>query len=366
MYRGGEIDQGVASAWEEPEALRATACPVPVTYPGESPPDERYTQVNGLWVPAGSVRTDEDVTRGADHHPRGHAFRLDALTRARSQARRRSGRTLSAWSAADMWGLPWFCDDADTCMIGDTTPRAARDPDDCTVRRRTPSLQSIPDMQIDPLCPDLRVTPPVLTLIHCLQSVWRGDHRWFPVQGTGLTDRGLLAVQTVDAFCALFNLSPTVLPDACRDQFSARTLKRIVAVADQGTDSPMETVMRLKVRRILHGLATRGALPSLPELVAQLVVHADGSVSDPVHGGTPGTARIVARLDLGIREYRLGLQYDGSGHLAKSQRDRDSRITAELGNLGWYPLRLTYGHLTDDDLLWKTVTDALKLCLSRL
>jgi len=36
MYRGGEMDQAVASAWEEPEALRTTACPVPVTHPGES------------------------------------------------------------------------------------------------------------------------------------------------------------------------------------------------------------------------------------------------------------------------------------------------------------------------------------------
>ncbi|MGO2636396.1 MAG: hypothetical protein ACTH9X_08195 [Corynebacterium variabile] len=139
-----------------------------------------------------------------------------------------------------------------------------------------------------------------------------------------------------------------------------------MAVADQGTDSPMETVMHLKVRRILHGLAARRTLPPLPELVPQLVVHADGSVSDPAHGVTPGVGRIVARLDLAIAECRPGLQYDGSGHLARSQRDRDSRITAELGNLGWYPLRLAYGHLTDGDLLWKTVTDSLKLCLSRL
>lgn len=366
MYWGGEIDKIVASAWEEPEALRTTARPVPVALPGESPPDERYTQVNGLWVPVSSVRRDKDVARGAGQHPRGHAFHLDALTRSRIQADRHPGWTLSAWSAADAWGLPWFCDDADTCMIGDTTPRTARNVDDCTVRRRTPSLKNVPDIQIDTLPPDLRVTPPVLTLIHCLQSVWRGDHRWFPIQGTGLTVRGVQMVQTVDAFCALFDLSPTVLPDACRDQFSARTLKRIVSVADKGTDSPMETVMRLKVRRMLRILNARGTIPSLPAVVPQLVVHADGSVSDPVHGGTPGIGRIVARLDLGITEYRLGMQYDGSGHLARSQRDRDSRITAELGNLGWYSLRLTYGHLNDDELLWKTVADALKLCLSRL
>lgn len=362
MYRGGDIDKEVASSWEEPEFLRGT--PRPGT--GESPPGEDYTQVNGIWVPTASIRPDEDALRGAGHHPRGHAFNLDALTRARIWADRYPGWTLTAWSAAKAWGLPWFCDDADTCAIAETTPRRARDARDCTVRRRTPSLKTVPDMRIDPLCPDLRVTPPVLTLIHCLQSVWRGEHRWQVVPGTGLTDRGLLAVQTIDAFCAHFDLSPAVLPDACRDQFSAPALKRIVAVADQGTDSPMETVMRLKVRRILELLVSRGALASMPVVTPQLVVHADGSLSDPVHGGTPWTARIIARLDLGVAEYRLALQYDGSGHLARHQRDRDSRITAELGNLGWYSLRLTYGHLTDDDLLWKTVTDALKLCLSRM
>jgi hypothetical protein len=217
----------------------------------------------------------------------------------------------------------------------------------------------------DPLCPSLQVTPPVLTLVHCLQSVWRGDHRWHVPGGTGLSDRGLRAVQTVDALCALFGVAPADLPAACRDQFRAPTLHRIVAAADQGTDSPMETVMRLKVAGILRALVTRGAVPDLPEMTAQLVVHADGSTSDPVHTGVTGEGRIVARLDLGIASLRLGLQYDGSGHLLKEQRDRDSRITAELANLEWHTLRLTYGHLTDDQLLWRTVTDGIRLCLSR-
>lgn len=124
--------------------------------------------------------------------------------------------------------------------------------------------------------------------------------------------------------------------------------------------------MRLKVSGILRALVARGALADLPDLTAQLVVHADGATSDPVHTGITGSGRIIARLDLGIASLRLGLQYDGSGHLVKEQRDRDSRITADLANLDWHTLRMTFGHLTDDRLLWKTVTDGIRLCLSRL
>ncbi|AGP30367.1 hypothetical protein A606_03580 [Corynebacterium terpenotabidum Y-11] len=365
MYRGGDLDQMMADARTTAEHLRA-APPTRVRPGVDDREDSGYVEVNGLWVPSSSLRVDEDADRGARHHPRRLRYALDALTRARILGQRQRGWTLSCWSAASEWGLPWFCDDADTCAIAPVTPRTARDANDCTVRRRTPALAAVDPVQIDPRCPDLRVTPPVLTLVHCLQSVWRGGHSWYAVPGTGLTDRGLRAVQIVDAFCTLFNVAPSALLDACRDQFNASALKRILAVADQGTDSPMETVMRLKVLRILRVLVARGALTSIPVVTPQLVVHADGSVSDPVHGGATGTARIIARLDLGIGEFRLALQYDGSGHLTKDRRDRDSQVTAALANLGWHPLRLTYGHLIDDDLLWRTVADGVKLCLSRL
>lgn len=359
MYRGTPTDHSILENRQVPDALLTVPPPA-------RRPEDGFTEVNGLWIPDSALRPDEDADRGARNHPRGIRYRIAALTRARIMAERYPDWTGAAWTAAAAWGLPWFCDDADTCAVGATTPRKARHADDCTVRRRTPALATVEVMQADPLCPDLYVTPPVLTLVHCLQSVWRGDHRWYVPPGTGLTDRGIRAVQTVDAFCTLFGISPSVLPDACRDQFSAAALRRIVAVADQGTDSPMETVMRVKVSRILQTLVARGALPGLPALTPQLVVHADGSVSDPVHTGESCTSRIVARLDLGIAEFLLALQYDGSGHLEKSRRDRDSRITAELANLGWHVLRLTYGHLCDDDLLWKTVTDGIRLCLSRL
>jgi hypothetical protein len=359
MYRGGEIDRQVSDTWTPPGRLTATGAPVDRETAG-------YTEVNGLWVPTGALRDDDDVARGRRSHPRGIGYRLDALTRARILAGRHPDWVLSGWSAAGVWGLPWFCDDADTCAVAPVTPRLARDAADCTVRRRTPALAGVATVAVDPLCPSLRITPPVLTVIHCLQSVWRGDHRWDVPGGTGLSDRGLRAVQTVDALCTLFGVAPAALQEACRDQFRAAVLRRILAVADQGTDSPMETVMRLKVSGILRTLVDRGALADLPDLTAQLVVHADGTTSDPVHTGITGAGRIVARLDLGMGSLRLGLQYDGSGHLMKEQRDRDSLVTAELANLDWHTLRLTFGHLTDDGLLWKTVTDGIRLCLSRL
>lgn len=116
-------------------------------------------------------------------------------------------------------------------------------------------------------------------------------------------------------------------------------------------------------------------------MVSQLVVMADGSIADPVHaeGVLPGNTRrrqgraantvserIVARLDLGHPELKLALQYDVAGHMTADRRDRDSKINAELANLGWHVVRITYGHLRDPELFETTVRDALAYCRRRM
>lgn len=98
---------------------------------------------------------------------------------------------------------------------------------------------------------------------------------------------------------------------------------------------------------------------------SQLVISQDGSVSDPVHTGERVGRGIVARVDLGCEELKLVLQYDGSGHLERSRRDSDSKVSTELANLGWHELRLTYGHLKDRDLFYSTVAGGIALCRSR-
>jgi hypothetical protein len=126
------------------------------------------------------------------------------------------------------------------------------------------------------------VTAPVLTLIHCLQSLWSGEHSWVVPVGTGLTDTGTQAVQLVDAMCRTFGIDPEELPEACGHHLDRNRMELLTGWCDRGGESPMETLMRLMVRKIMTGT---GRVFS-----SQMVVHADGTVSDPVQGVRPGAA----------------------------------------------------------------------------
>jgi hypothetical protein len=317
--------------------------------------DDDFTQVGDLWVPNGALRPPDQVRWGSAAHPRGLAYDLDALTRIRMAVTRRPDWIAHSWSAARLWGMPYFCDDADTCVLSGGRRRSATTAGEVSRYRREGTLASVrPWYRVDREMPDLGVTPPSLTVAHCLRSLRAGDHAWSVPPGTGLDDRTVRAVQFVDAACDLFGCDPSVLVGACGGQYSQRDLARIATLADRGAESPMESVMRLQVERMFGG-----------DFISQLVVHRDGSVADPVHSSQVAGSGVVARVDLGSPTLKLALQYDGSGHLERSRRDRDSRVTAALANLGWHVLRLTYGHLRDPGLLECTVAEGIALCQRR-
>ncbi|MGP5928328.1 hypothetical protein [Corynebacterium glyciniphilum] len=337
-----------------------TRRPVPVTADRKPPVhgDDGWVTRQGLRVPRSCLRKDSEVSLGASTHPRQIRYDLDALTRSRLLHILRPSWTLAEWSAAAQWGLEFFVDSADTCALTSGVTRHAHGPEDVSRRRRTRQLLAITTVQTDPRVPDLQVTPPILTLIHCLRSVLGDGHSRHVLRGTGLTDDGVRAVQLIDSLCRVFKIDPAELPAACAHHIDQDFLRTVVGFCDRGTDSLPETLMRLMVRSVAAAVTTE-------EFTSQLVVHADGSVSDPVHGGPTVPERIVARLDLGCANLKLALHYDGSGHLAVSTRDRDSRINTELVNLGWHVLRLTWGHLEDRELFRTTVLDGVRLCQQR-
>lgn len=351
-YRGTELDNELVRRWRPTVANQTLHRP---ELRGTATTGDMIL-VRGLWVPRAAVRDSALVRRGADQHPRGLAYDLDALTRIRIAHLRRPDWIAHSWSAACVWGLPYFCDDADTCVLSGGRRRSATTPQEVSRFRREGTLASvIPRRRVDGQVRNLDVTPPVLTVVHCLQSVRAGSHTWRVVPGTGLDDRTLRSVQVVDAMCALFACAPARLVAACADHYPQRDLARIVAAADRGAESPMETVMRLQVRRMFGD-----------GFISQLVVRRDGTVADPVHTSEAAGRGVIARVDLASPSLKLALQYDGSGHLERSRRDTDSRVTAALANLGWHVLRLTYGHLSDPDLLQRTVADGIALCRSRM
>lgn len=48
----------------------------------------------------------------------------------------------------------------------------------------------------------------------------------------------------------------------------------------------------------------------------------------------------VARLDMAYPELRLGIEYDGRGHLTQAEQERDARRQNQLDGVGWSLLRL--------------------------
>jgi very-short-patch-repair endonuclease len=103
-----------------------------------------------------------------------------------------------------------------------------------------------------------------------------------------------------------------------------RRYERVLALVDDGAQSPQES--RLRVRLVLAGL---------PRPQTQYVVVDRG--------------RVVARLDLGWPEYRLGVEYDGLHHVGSSaQMGRDRKRHNDLLRAQWDVLYVTAERLRDD------------------
>ncbi|MEJ6550036.1 hypothetical protein PQI66_10815 [Corynebacterium sp. USCH3] len=362
-YQGHALDGAIIHRWTVPTRVCRTIRPDTLERHRRhlhSGGDDVFTRVGDLWIPTTAVRDPGVVRWGARGHPRGIGYDLEALTRMRLAHVAHPDWTGAAWTAAAVWGMPYFCDDADTCVLSGGDRRLATHAGEVTRHRRAGWMAvGLPVAAVDPEFPSLQVTSPVVTIVHCLRSLRAGEHRWPVPPGTGLDDVTVRSVQFLDAACRLFGIDPSMLPGACAGLFPRRELRRLAALADRGGESPMETVLRLQIRDICGDQVAKG-------FVSQLVVFQDGSIADPVHTGERTTGRVVARVDLGCAELKLALQYDGADHLARSRRDRDSRVGTDLANADWHVLRLTWGHLTDRELLRQTVTDGIAVARRRL
>lgn len=94
-----------------------------------------------------------------------------------------------------------------------------------------------------------------------------------------------------------------------------RVAQQVLALCRDGVDSPPETALRLLVGRA-----------RLPEPTTQCLVTLDG--------------RVVARLDLGWPEHRVGCEYDGGVHHRPEQIRKDLRRHNLLREAGWTVLQV--------------------------
>lgn len=102
----------------------------------------------------------------------------------------------------------------------------------------------------------------------------------------------------------------------------SRQLRQTLDFVDGGAESPYESLTRLVL--VQHGY---------PPLDTQLEVLDE-------HG------RIFARIDMGWREYRVGVDFEGAQHWTDPrQRNWDVERYARLAELGWIDVRVTSGML---------------------
>lgn len=105
---------------------------------------------------------------------------------------------------------------------------------------------------------------------------------------------------------------------------SGRSHRRL-EMADSGSESPLETLARILLKR--HGY----------EVVTQYAVR-------------DAAGRVVARADLALPEWRIAIEGDGSGpHSEPDALFRDRRRQNLLIGLGWTVLRFTWRDVTVDE-----------------
>lgn len=129
------------------------------------------------------------------------------------------------------------------------------------------------------------------------------------------------AVQRLDALVNATDLKSADVEAIVAGHRGARglvRLRRILPLVDGGAESPQETRTRL-------ALIDAG----LPKPQTQIRVYGD-------------CGEFVARIDMGYKELRVGIEYDGTQHWTDSeQRARDIDRSAELKDLGWTIVRVS-------------------------
>jgi hypothetical protein len=129
------------------------------------------------------------------------------------------------------------------------------------------------------------------------------------------------AVQRVDA---LMNATGLVVgeiervTDAHPGVRGLKTLRRALALVDGGAESPYETLTRL--------ILVRAGLPTPATQVPVIDEH----------------GFVVAYVDIGWRDLRVAVEYDGAQHWTDArQRRRDIERLADLEALGWIVIRVS-------------------------
>lgn len=128
------------------------------------------------------------------------------------------------------------------------------------------------------------------------------------------------AIASVDALANAAHMRPSDIRQLADKYPSARGMpraRRVLQLVDPGAESPKETWLRLLVIR--HGF---------PPPETQIPVYNEYGV-------------LVAVLDMGWRDRKLALDYDGEHHRDPIRFNKDIRRHDEVTELGWVDVRVT-------------------------
>jgi hypothetical protein len=204
------------------------------------------------------------------------------------------------------------------------------------------------DAPAELICSRTRPPPMIVTRNETLapgeQTVVRGIPVTTPARTAfdlGRRDGLLAAVKRLDALAHVTGVTAADVMPLARLHRGARGMKQLreaLTLMDAGAESPQETATRLT---LIDG--------GLPTLQTQIIVFDERGA-------------IVARIDMGWREWCVGVEFDGAQHWTDPlQRSNDIDRAAELGRLGWVIIRVSYEMLRNrPEVVLQRVRDALR------
>lgn len=132
-------------------------------------------------------------------------------------------------------------------------------------------------------------------------------------------------VQRIDALMNATDIKPTDIDEVAQRHPGVRGLRQLrqtLELVDGGAESPYESLTRL--------LLVQAGFPH-PETQIRVLDR---------------SGRVVARIDLGWRQYRVGVDFEGAHHWTDPrQRTADAERYWLLPRLAWNDIRLTSGML---------------------
>ncbi|TQF68431.1 DUF559 domain-containing protein [Rhodococcus spelaei] len=225
---------------------------------------------------------------------------LDAVVRAQAVWCWSGGRgVLAGWSAAALWGTKW--------IAADTPGAIARAEHMYPPRGLTLYRDSLPASEFR-LRGSYPVTDPARTAFDL--------GRKLPLDA---------AVEAVDAIYQATELTRaelTVFTAQHPGERGVVQLREVIALSDEGAESPWETKTRLAIVRA-----------GLPRPDTQIAVHTKDGM-------------FIGRVDMIWERWRVIVEYDGDHHFDSAQRNRDVERWNALEAAGWRVIRVKARQLT--------------------